>query len=136
MKLLIINQLIYYETERDYGEMNQDKVVEFLRNFKQAASKRGVFVIPRESTLSTLRQFGLTKMNLQDELLALSLTNYSKGPEKDRDQNGELWIFGKMVVRHEMYIKLKIFKVDGEYQAKCISFHVAEYPLMYPFGEK
>lgn len=113
--------------------MNQEKVVRFLRNFKQAACERGVFVIPRDSTLSTLRQFGMTKRNLQDELLTLSLTHYSKGPEKDRDQNGELWIFGKPVARHEMYIKLKIFKVAGEYHAKCISFHVAEYPLRYPF---
>ncbi|MCW8935167.1 MAG: hypothetical protein OQK98_10620 [Gammaproteobacteria bacterium] len=116
--------------------MKQDKVVEFLRNFKHATSERGVFIIPRDSTLLTLKQLGMTKRNLQDELLALSLTNYSKGPERDRDQVGELWIFGKVIARHEMYIKLKIFNVDSEYHAKCISFHVAKYPLLYPFSEK
>jgi len=114
--------------------MDKDDVLQFLRNFKQAASSnRGVFIIPRQTTRQTLRDLGLTKRNLKDELLGLTLLDYSKGPESDRDRGGDIWIFGKKVAGHEIYIKLKIFRLDGEYCAKCISFHVAEYSLSYPF---
>jgi hypothetical protein len=35
----------------------------------------------------------------------------------------------------EVYIKLKIAQVGKEKIAKCLSFHVAEYSLCFPFGE-
>ena len=58
---------------------------------------------------------------------------YCKGPEADRDRPGELWFFGKVIQDKGIYIKLKIADADGIKIAKCISFHIAEYPMSFPY---
>ena len=44
---------------------------------------------------------------------------------------GEMWVFGKDVKGREVYIKIMIS--ENECQTICISFHLAETPLKYPF---
>lgn len=108
-------------------------VRDFLLEFKQAVtSESGVYIVPRQETKQTLRKLGLTKKNLEEILLSLSVTDYHKGPEPDRDRPGQLWVFGKEVDGHEVYIKLKVFEVKGSKLAKCISFHIANYQMKYP----
>jgi hypothetical protein len=46
---------------------------------------------------------------------------------------GEMWVFGKDVQGREVYIKVMITGVTS--QTICISFHIAEHPLIYPFKE-
>jgi len=41
--------------------------------------------------------------------------------------------FGKEIEDYEVYIKLKIANFDDRSIAKCISFHIANYPLRFPF---
>jgi hypothetical protein len=108
-------------------------VRDFLLEFKKAVtSASGVYLVPREDSLATLQHLGLTKKNLEEILLSLSVADYCRGPEADRDREGQLWIFGKRLRGHEIYIKLKVAMVAGKKIAKCISFHVAKYPLSYP----
>jgi hypothetical protein len=105
----------------------------FLLEFKQAVTRgSGVYLVPRHDTLATLQHLGLTKKNLEEILLSISVNEYCSGPEADRDRAGELWIFGKRLHGHEIYIKLKVATVAGKKIAKCISFHIAKYPLSYP----
>jgi len=110
-----------------------EDVRQFLLKFKQiAASGNGVVLVPRKSTRPTLIELGLTKRNVEAILLSLSVADYCKGPEADRDRPGEMWFFGKEVEGKEVYIKLKVAKVGGNDIAKCISFHFAQYPLKFP----
>jgi hypothetical protein len=113
----------------------QGAVRKFLLDFKQAATtgNSGIFIAPRKGvTRQTLRQLGLTKHNLEETLLGLSVVDYCKGPEQDRDQPGDVWVFGKRIKGQELYIKLKVAQVNGSYIAKCISFHPVEFPMRYP----
>ena len=111
-----------------------DHVRRFLLEFKQAAtSGSGIDLVPRKSTRPTLLQLGLTKRNVEEILLSLSVADYCKGPEEDRDCPGELWFFGKEIDGYEIYIKLKVANVGGREIAKCISFHFAKFPLRYPY---
>jgi hypothetical protein len=108
-------------------------VRKFLMEFKQAITgKSGVYLVPRTDTLATLEYLGLTKKNLEEILLSISVRDYCSGPEADRDRVGEIWIFGRQLQGHEIYIKLKVATVAGKKIAKCISFHIAKYPLSYP----
>lgn len=107
----------------------------FLFEFKKIAScAGGIDIVPRQDTMSTLAQLGLTKTNLKNILLGLSVVDYCKGPEDDRDQSGQIWFFGASIDGHDIYIKLKIAQVGSKRIAKCISFHVAQYPLRHPYG--
>jgi hypothetical protein len=114
-------------------ESVRTRIHSFLIEFKKAATGgKGVFLVPRHDSMVTLSHLGLTKRNLAEILLTLSVEDYCNGPEDDRDQGGEIWVFGKLIRGYEIYIKLKVAVVDGDSIAKCISFHIAKFPLRYP----
>ena len=108
-----------------------DEVKQFLLDFKQAATtSSGVDLVPRDQNMKTLSYLGITKKNAEEILLGLSVADYCKGPIPDKDKAGELWEFGRDMDGEEVYIKLKVVKELN--LAKCISFHIAKYPMKYP----
>ena len=57
--------------------------------------------------------------------------DYSEGPVNETLYGGsDMWIFGKEVKRHEVYIKITIGFAGGS--VICISFHFAEHAMIYP----
>lgn len=118
------------------GEAEKEAIRSFLRKFKEIATKgRGIDIVNRSKNMQALANLGFTKKNCREEILGLSVDHYCDGPKRDQDKPGEIWEFGKLIEGNEVYIKLKIADVEGEKIAKCISFHVAEYPLCFPFKE-
>jgi hypothetical protein len=106
----------------------------FLKEFKKIASQsRGIYLIPREESLKTLADLGLTKKNFRELIMTLSVTDYCEGPKGDIDRSGEVWVFGKQVGGKEIYIKLKLASIGEKKIAECMSFHPAVFPLCYPF---
>lgn len=62
----------------------------------------------------------------------LSVENYVQGAVIDElNSLGEMWVFGKDVRKREVYIKIML-GAEG-CQTICISFHLAEHRLSYPF---
>ena len=58
--------------------------------------------------------------------------DYVDGPVVDTlHKVGDMWVFGKDVKEREVYIKIQISELSG--QTICISFHLAEAPMKYPF---
>jgi len=111
------------------------QVAIFLKEFKKIMTEtegRGLDIVNRQENLASLLGLGLTKKNAEHEILSLSVSDYCSGPDPDEDREGNIWVFGKKIRESEVYIKLKIAEVDGVKIAKCISFHIAEYPLGYP----
>lgn len=118
-------------------EAQKKKVGEFLKEFKKIITTgRGLDIIPRRGYIDALAKLGLTKKNCKDEILTLSVADYSEGPIRDRDRPGEIWVFGKCIGGKEVYIKLKIAHSGNEKIAKCLSFHAAQHPLCFPFKQK
>ena len=104
----------------------------FLREFKRTWPP-DCLVIPRDKNNHALAAIGLTPLQRRDEILGLSVGDYVAGPEDDTDAPDQaVWVFGKRIEEHEVYIKLAMKKTEGGFVAKCISFHEAEYPLGYP----
>lgn len=83
--------------------------------------------------MDALLKLRLSETNREEIILNLSVSDYCKGPNKDTDQDGDVWEFGKKADEKVIYLKLKIFMVDKRMLAKCISFHEAEYPMSWPF---
>jgi len=108
-------------------------VQKFLKEFKAIATRGGIYVVHRQKNQESLVKLGLTKRNCIDEILGLSLSDYCRGPEPDTDRPGEIWEFGKVILGKEVYIKLKIADTGKGKIAKCISFHLAEFPICFPF---
>ena len=62
----------------------------------------------------------------------LKVEDYVQGPVIDElNKLREMWVFGNDVKGREVYIKIMLGGVGC--QTICISFHIAERPLVYPF---
>lgn len=114
-------------------DLPQLKSALFLKEFKQLVQEGGLYVVNRLDQQKSLAELGLTKEACTIDILGLSVTDYCKGPQPDKDRPGDIWVFGKEIAEREVYIKLKIVQIGSHKIAKCISFHTAEQPLYYPF---
>ncbi len=57
--------------------MPTQEIRNFLLEFKRVATgSGGIDIVPRADTKKTLAQLGLTKMNLEEVLLGLSVKDY------------------------------------------------------------
>ena len=114
------------------SQLSQIPLAVFLKEFKHLVQTEGLNMVNRLENQQFLADLGLTKENRKDLILSLTIQDYCSGPEADKDQPGEIWVFGKEVGSQEVYIKLKIAEIGSMKIAKCISFHAARHPLNYP----
>ena len=109
----------------------------FLKEFKKIVTQeRGLDIVDRQANLDSLLQLGFTKQNCKQEILNLSVSDYCAGPKPDKDRPGVIWEFGKKIRGHDVYIKLKIAEAGSLKIAKCISFHIAEFPIINPLKKQ
>jgi len=120
----------------------RDKVRDFLQSVKETISKpfaeSGWVLVPRPENKECIVQLGFKYADIEETLLGLSVEDYCEGPCRDRDQPGELWVFGKEIEGKTVYIKLKLASfgtVDSLRIVRVVSFHPAEYALDHPFRE-
>jgi hypothetical protein len=120
----------------DRKKPSQEDIEQFLEIFK---SRWDGNIIPREKNDDTLTILGITPKHRMEEVKKLRYVDYFGGPSPDHDGSPDKvwWEFGLRVKGHEIYIKSRIYKRDdGKYGAKCMSFHIAEEKIKYPFKEK
>jgi hypothetical protein len=109
------------------------EIQKFLKEFNRVWDGT---VIERLNTKNdnTLLKLGITPIQRANEVRKLTYKNYFNGPSADRSgRSGDIWEFGTRVKKEEIYIKLKIYQIQGNNRAKCISFHIAEKVIKYPF---
>ena len=109
-----------------------EEVKAFLEQFNIKAQVFGIIRDDRQKNRKALLELDITQM--QRELIVKSLLpqDYVEGPVIDvLNKEGEMWVFGKDVKEREVYIKITLGYENG--QTICISFHIAEHPLVYPF---
>lgn len=114
----------------------REEVISFLSTFTTKSKVIGiVFRGDRKKNQQTLADLELSAMQREQEVLMLEVHHYSSGPIKDTLNNGEdMWVLGKKIRGKDVYIKITL----GGYGNKtfCISFHIAEHKMNYPFSEK
>ncbi|MDE2237050.1 MAG: hypothetical protein KGK30_04105 [Elusimicrobia bacterium] len=99
-------------------------------------------VIPREVNRDFLLKHGFTPRERVEVILGLRVENYIKGPEEDDRARGpkDIWFFGVEYEQVSIYIKLQLVEEKDAAagktlkHAKCISFHEAKWPMIYPYG--
>ncbi len=105
----------------------------FLKDFKEKMKFRDVlFRDDRGKNAKALLELELRPMDRKAILEALEVRDYSEGPNKDQLYGGsDLWVFGKTVKKKEVYIKISMGAAGSG--VICISFHLAEHKMNYPF---
>lgn len=114
--------------------MNHERqVLNFLSEFKRLlCENKAIICGDRLKNRETLIMLGITEEQRKDCLVNLTKSDYSEGPKPNDNGEGEVWIFGLRINSEEIYIKLTINNYNGK-TAICISFHIAEFPMNYPF---
>lgn len=94
-----------------------------------------IFRDDRGKNQSTLQELEIVPSYRKVVIENLQSEDYVQGPVVDElNRIGEMWVFGKDVKGREIYIKVMISGQTS--QTICISFHIAEHPLVYPFKEQ
>ena len=84
----------------------------------------------------TIAALEYDKSNIRDTLLALTVNEYSETFADIKDSvSPPLYVFGKTIATHEIYIKVKIRSSNAR-QVFCISFHFAQYHISKPYSTK
>lgn len=113
--------------------MTPDAVEQFLSDFKSKMKIWDVlFRDDRGKNAQTLIELELRPIDRNAILETLDVKDYSEGPLPDTLYKGtDLWIFGKMVKKREVYIKITLGAAGSS--VICISFHLADHKIKYPF---
>lgn len=115
--------------------VTKEEVSVFLEQFSVKTQILGIsFRDDRGKNRKTLLKLDITPAQREVIVKNLLVQDYVEGPVIDElNKNGEMWVFGKDVKGREVYIKITLGYENG--QTICISFHIAEHPLEYPFKQ-
>ncbi len=113
-----------------------NEVNEYLLRIKLAVTSGNYRFVNRKKNLDSMALVGLLPKHVKECILDLTYLNYFNGPEEERDVGfaaGEYMFFGCEISGNEFFIKLKLEGGGGDETCVCISFHVAESKIFYPY---
>lgn len=111
----------------------KDEVNQFLNDLKVKIETFGIlFRDDRGKNQQTLYDLEITPDQRKEIIQKLRAEDYSGGPLQETLHGMRpLWVFGRVVRDREVYIKISLGRFNES--AVCISFHLAESPMHYPF---
>lgn len=112
------------------------EVERFLNDFHQKVKVFDIlFLDDRDKNIQALRDLNITRAMRMEVVKSITVDDYSEGPIKNLlNRLGDLWVFGKDVDGQEVYIKI-CYGLPN-HSTICVSFHIAEYPMNYPYKKK
>jgi len=113
--------------------VTSEEVKVFLEQFNAKVQVFGIlFRDDRAKNKRTLELLDITPLQREVIVKNLQVQDYVEGPIIDElNKRQEMWVFGKDVKNREVYIKITLGYQNG--QTICISFHISEHPLKYPY---
>ncbi len=113
--------------------LTKKQIESFLEEFRTKMNIFGLlFRDDRGKNQKALEELEIVPSYRKIIIENLKAEDYIQGPVIDElNRIGEMWVFGKDIKGREVYIKIMIVDTTG--QTICISFHIAEHPLVYPF---
>lgn len=111
----------------------RSEVEQFLKQFKVKLEIWGIFFLDnREKNKETMTFLNFRNIDRLNVVKSIEVEDYSQGPIRDElNVFGEMWVFGKDVAGQEIYIKITLGRPSST--TICISFHIAEHAMLYPF---
>jgi hypothetical protein len=116
--------------------LSKQEVERYLKELRVKIDIFGIlFLDDRGKNQQTLHDLEISPAKRQEIIRSLKVEDYSQGPLDEKMQGIlPMWVFGKKVNMKEVYIKVSMGIENN--QAVCISFHIAQYPMNYPFQKK
>jgi hypothetical protein len=124
---------LHLYTELNLHMASKQEVEKYLKELKVKIDIFGIlFLDDRGKNQQTLHDLEISPAKRNEIISSLKVEDYSQGP-LDEKMRGILpmWVFGKQVKKNEVYIKVSMGNENNG--AVCVSFHIAEHPMNYPF---
>jgi len=113
--------------------MSSTSIDKFLSDFQNIVIEKGVKILNRPENLSMLHILEFNQLDVENTLLSLTKQDYCEGPvSDDKGRPDDVWIFGRSINGHNVYIKLAIVEKKKRRNVVCISFHESTHSLYYP----
>ena len=128
--------MLYLYTDFILHKASKQEVETYLKELKVKIKIFGMlFHDGRGKNQQTLHDLEISPAKRKEIIGSLKAEDYSQGP-LDEKMHGILpmWVFGKQVKKKEVYIKVSMGIENN--RAVCISFHIAEHPLNFPFKKQ
>jgi len=112
---------------------SETEAATFLKDFKE---KMGfwdiIFRDDRGKNAQALVDLELRPIERKVILESLEVKDYSEGPLEEKLYGGAtMWVFGKVIKKKEVFIKITMGSMSSS--VICISFHLAQHKMHYPF---
>ena len=116
-----------------YLMATKEQVEAFLKRLKEKIKVFDIiFRDDRGKNLQTLATLEINTTIRKQVIMNIEPEDYVDGPIVDTlNKVGEMWVFGKNVKGQEVYIKITLGLPNSS--TICISFHIAEHKMNYPF---
>jgi hypothetical protein len=111
----------------------EEDVRRFLNELKLKVAVYGIIYEDHEGkNAQTLLDLEITSIQRKKYIQSLTYKDYSEGPLKESYYGGgEMWVFGLDIKRKLVYIKITLGR--PKLDVICISFHIAEHKMQFPF---
>lgn len=117
-------------------QISTHEVKKYLVRIKTAISEGRYQFIQRRKNMESLSKVGLLVDHVKEILLGLTYSDYFNGPEPEDDEDyepGEYLFFGCDVHENEFFVKFKLEQLIDNEKCICLSFHIAEKKIYYPY---
>ena len=114
----------------------KEEVEQYLKELKFKIGMWGILILDdRSKNAQSLHDLEIPPNQRKEIIAQLIPEDYYQGPLEEKMRGIlPMWVFGKTVKGKEIYIKISMGHPSS--QAICISFHVAEHSIVYPFKKK
>jgi len=111
----------------------KDEIAAFLHRLQAKITIYDiVYIDERPKNAQTLATLEIAPFERDEAVKNLEINDYCEGPLEETQYGGEtMWVFGKQIKSEEVYIKITLGIPNNA--VICISFHIAERPMKYPF---
>jgi hypothetical protein len=112
---------------------SKQEVEKFLKELKVKTEVFGIlFLDVRGKNQQALHDLEISPAKRKEIIANLRVEDFSEGPLEEKMRGIlPMWVFGKEVKQKEVYIKISMGVENSN--VVCISFHVAEHPMNYPY---
>lgn len=113
---------------------SREQVEEFLAKVSVCIEAGFFYYANRPESHQTGAELDLSQSAVVDLVQNLILQNYYRGPRRSHQSiYGTIYEFGTTIDEIEVYIKLELVERSDLAICNCISFHIPEHPIVYPY---
>lgn len=114
----------------NHSVQTRQEVDRFLKTFFPKMQVFGIFFVDRDKNAEAMKMLGISAAARIKIIKDIMVEDYVE-TVRDLTSYGDMFVFGKDYDGSDIYVKISLGKPNNT--TICVSFHVAEHPITYPY---